>query len=178
VAHSDPQPLTGLDAGRGLCHDTASPASTDRVALRLRLNEGDHPGPVDGAWWPQSPDLDAEVMDLVDNFPDRSGKVLSILYSRPDWDAAPGAPATEQIQTRQGPVEIASYPSDDTHLLILKMQTGRRHRLLVVPSDTAPDVAARIMDQAMDDRDTRGPAALLGLGGPDQSHIGLDSWNH
>jgi len=148
-----------------------------RVDLRVRLDNGYQSGPVDGAWWPQSRDLPAEAVDLVENFPHPLNRIRKLLFSRPDWD--PVKPITaHRIQTRRGSVELESFPSDDTHLMVITMRSGQRHRLLVIPSETPPDVAVRIMEEAADDRNTRGPAALLDLVGPDQSHIGLDSWNH
>jgi hypothetical protein len=100
------------------------------------------------------------------------------LFSRPDWDAVPSSPGAHHIRTRRGAVDVGSFPSDDTHVMIITMRSGQRLRLLVVPSDTPPGLATRIMDEAADERNTLGPAALLDLVGPDQSHIGFDSWNH
>jgi hypothetical protein len=149
-----------------------------RVDLRLRLDSGHKTGPVDGAWWPRSRDLHSEAADLVENFPHPNGRIRKLLFSRPDWEVSARTTKARHLRTRLGPVEIDSFPSDDTHLMIITMRSGERHRLLVIPSETRPDVAARIMDDATDDENTLGPAALLELVGPDQSHIGLDSWNH
>jgi hypothetical protein len=33
-------------------------------------------------------------------------------------------------------VKVGSFPSDDTHLMILTMGSGQRLKLLVIPSDT------------------------------------------
>ena len=74
-------------------------------------------------------------------------------------------------------VKVGSFPSDDTHVMVVKMSSGQRIRLLVVPSDTEPDLASRVMQQAADDRNTESPSTLLGLSGPDQSHIGDAVWN-
>lgn len=153
-------------------------ADSQRVALRIRLDNGYQSGPVDGAWWPQSRDLRTEAVDLVENFPHPLGQVRKLLFSRPDWEAVAPTPDAHRIRTRQGIVEVGSFPSDDTHLMIITMRSGQRHRLLVIPSETPPDVAARVMDDAADERNTLGPAALLELVKPDQSHIGFDVWNH
>ncbi|WP_414690333.1 DUF5994 family protein [Nocardioides sp.] len=154
------------------------PTATQRVTLRLRLDNGYQSGPVDGAWWPQSRDLLAEAVDLVENFPHPLNRIRKLLFSRPDWDADGRAAGTRHVHTRRGSVEIGSFPSDDTHLMVITMRSGQRHRLLVIPSETPPETAARIMEEAADERNTHGPAALLELIGPDQSHIGFDSWNH
>jgi hypothetical protein len=149
----------------------------ERVALRLRLDTSLHSGPVDGAWWPQSRDLQVEAADLVDHFPDLIGRIARLLFSRPDWDAVSGAPSMRRIQAARGMVKVGSFPSDDTHVMIVKMSSGQRLRLLVIPSDTEPGRAARVMQRAADDRNTESPSTLLGLSGPDQSHIGDAGWD-
>jgi hypothetical protein len=100
------------------------------------------------------------------------------LFSRPDWDSVAGAPSVRKIRAARGMVKVGSFPSDDTHLVVLSMATGDRLRLLVVPHDTAPERAERIMEQAADDRNTYSPAQLLGLDGPDQSEIGRQIWDN
>jgi hypothetical protein len=170
-------------ARKGSCLMASSDAesvrpSTQRVALRIRLDNDYRSGPVDGAWWPQSRDLQAESVDLVENFPHHLGRIKKLLFSRPDWDVDERRPRAHHIRTRRGSVEVGSFPSDDTHLMVVTMRSGQRHRLLVIPTETPPDVAARIMDEAADEGNTSGPAELLELIGPDQSHIGSDIWNH
>lgn len=149
-----------------------------RVDLRIRLDNSFSSGPLDGAWWPQSRDLQAEAADLVDHFPHRVGRISRLLFSRPDWDSVAGAPTVRKIRAARGIVKVGSFPSDDTHLVVLSMATGDRLRLLVVPHDTAPERAQRIMEQAADDRNTFRPAQLLGLDGPDQSQIGEQIWDN
>ncbi|NGN94942.1 hypothetical protein G5C66_19665 [Nocardioides sp. KC13] len=148
-----------------------------RAELRIRLDNSFQAGPVDGAWWPQSRDLQTEAADLVDHFPHRIGRISRLLFSRPDWDSIVGQPSIRKIRAARGIVKVGSFPSDDTHIMILAMATGDRLRLLVVPHDTAPELAARIMEQAADDRNTHRPAQLLGLSGPDQSQIGEQIWD-
>lgn len=149
-----------------------------RVDLRIRLDNSFSSGPIDGAWWPQSRDLQAEAADLVDHFPHRVGRISRLLFSRPDWDSVAGAPSVREIRAARGIVKVGSFPSDDTHLVVLSMATGDRLRLLVVPHDTDPVRAERIMEQAADDRNTHRPAQLLDLDGPDQSQIGQQIWDN
>ncbi len=153
----------------------SSPAA--REPLRIRLDNGFTSGPLDGAWWPQSRNLQIEAADLVDHFPDLLGGIDRLLFSRPDWDAVRGAPSVRHIHAAIGTVKVGSFPSDDTHVMIVKMRSGQRLRLLVVPSDTHPDLAAQVMEQAADDRNTHSPSALLGLSGPDQSEVALSVWD-
>lgn len=156
---------------------SAPSTPTGRVPLRIRLDNGFQSGRVDGAWWPQTRDLQVEAADLVDHFPHLIGSVERLLFSRPDWDAVAGAPSARRIQAKRGPVKVGSFPSDDTHLMIVKMMSGQRLRLLVIPSDTAPQVAGRVMEQAADERNLESAVELLGLIKADQSGIGFDVWN-
>lgn len=107
-----------------------------RQPIRLELHD-DATSYVHGAWWPRSRDLQVEAGDLVDNFPPAAGHINRLLFSRPDWDD----PTTDgrgirRIQARRGYVKVGSFPSDDTHLMVLTMASGQRLRLVVVPSST------------------------------------------
>lgn len=148
-----------------------------RAELRIRLDSSFGSGPVDGAWWPRSRDLQVEVADLIDHFPHRVGRISRALFSRPDWDSVAGEPSLHKIRAARGSVKVGSFPSDDTHLVVLSMATGERLRLLVVPHDTAPELAERILAQAADDRNALRPAQLLGLDGHDQNQIGDQMWD-
>ena len=112
-----------------------------RLDLQASSDERTH-----GTWWPQSRDLQAEAADLVDNFPPDAGYINRLLISRPDWDdsVAEGR-GVRRIQARRGPVKIGSFPSDDTHLMVLSMSTGERLSLEVIPSATGAAEGARLM---------------------------------
>lgn len=145
--------------------DLATAPDPARGPIRLSLRQGPHSplGPVDGAWWPRSRELTSEVVDLVDHFPQEVGRIQRLLFSPPDWDAAPGTAHPRRIQAARGPVKIGSFPRDDTHLIIVKMASGERLQLLVIPSQTTPDVAERALSRAADEKGTDGARALLGL---------------
>ena len=154
----------------------AAPTTTERVPLRISLDGGGQSGHIDGAWWPQSRDFQTEAADLGEVV-HQVGKVERLLFSRPDWDAVAGTSSLRRIEAQRGAVKVGSFPSDDTHMIIAKMGSGRRLRLVVVPSDTDPGVASTVMRQAADQRNTQSPSALLGLTGPDQSSIGFNAWD-
>jgi hypothetical protein len=127
--------------------------------LRIRLRDASR-ARLDGVWWPQSRNLQAEAADLIDNFPSgEEGRVYRLLYSRPDWDdSVVEGRGIRSVQARRGAVKVGSFPSDDTHLMILTMATGRRLRLLVVPSSTEPDEAHRQLRAAGKDGRMTGDA--------------------
>jgi Family of unknown function (DUF5994) len=112
-------------------------ATTPSKGLRLQLSETAQHGRVDGAWWPRSRDLQREAADLVDHFPAESGRISRLLFSRPDWDnSSHDGRGVRTIRAARGPVKVGSFPSDDTHLMILTLGSGQRLKLLVIPSDT------------------------------------------
>jgi hypothetical protein len=133
----------------------------ERVPLRLSLDPGPRSGPLDGAWWPQSRDLQREGADLVDHFPREVGRVERLLFSRPDWDAGSEEPNLHRVQAARGPVKAGSFPGDDTHVMVVQVSSGPRLRLLVIPSATAPEVAARLLQRAADGDNTSSPGTLL-----------------
>jgi hypothetical protein len=115
--------------------------------LRLELFESAPPEGPDGAWWPRSRSLQTEAGVLIDNFPLEVGRINRMLFSRPDWDDGTivSGGGRRRITARRGPVKVGSFPTDDTHLMVLSMANGRRLRLQVVPSDTEGAEARRIL---------------------------------
>lgn len=139
---------------------TTSPTSAQtpasRVPLRMRLLDSPSTGHISGVWWPQSRDLQVEAADLVDHFPDEVGHIDRLLFSRPDWDnPVVNGRGVRRIQARRGPVKVGSFPSDDTHLMILLLATGRRVSLKVIASATDPAEADRQL-RATSDGDSSG----------------------
>jgi hypothetical protein len=162
---------------------TTSPTATvtfpphRRVPLRIRLDNGFQGGPLDGAWWPQSRDLQTEAVDLVDHFPHLVGRIARLLFSPPDWNTVHGAHRPRRVQAERGSIKIGSFPSDDTHVMVVKMLSGQRLRLLVIPSDTDPELAGQLMEEAADELNTRSAAQLLGLSPSGQNRTGLKVWD-
>lgn len=101
-----------------------------RRPLRLRLGAAPGQDRLDGAWWPYSRDLEAELSALVEQFPTTHAPISRAVYSRPDWDTAPrGVTAGSRV------IELGSFPSDDAHVVTVQLSDGRRLTLLVVPPD-------------------------------------------
>lgn len=144
---------------------TTSPTPLDsgatRRPLRISLVAGKHEGPLDGAWWPQSRDLQTEGADLVEHFPAESGRIARLLFSRPDWDAEEGARPLRHILTGAGRTKVGSFPEDDTHVMLATMGSRQVLRLLVVPSDTDATDAHRLMERATGSGNRHTASALL-----------------
>ena len=109
---------------------TSHPTPEHRGPLRLRLGASPGQDRLDGAWWPYSRDLDTEVSDLVQQFPATQPRISRALYSRPDWDTAP-----RKVATGSRSIKLGSFPSDDTHVLIVQLSDRTRLTLLVVPPE-------------------------------------------
>ncbi len=138
------------------------------LSLRLVLKDRAVTGSLDGIWWPQSRDIAVEVRDLVNNFPD--GRISRVLFSRPDWDTHP---RTVQLGGRR--MKTGSFPSDDTHLIVLTMTDHAVLRLLIVPPDHAAGELLMRLDLAgLDHHDAR---ALLATGGAASGFDPADQWN-
>jgi hypothetical protein len=140
---------------------TITPSTTLRTpeSLRLRLSGEVSPDGIGGSWWPRSRDLQREAADLVDHFPTSSGRISRMLFSRPDWDnSSTDGRGVRSIRAARGAVKVGSFPRDDTHLMILTMSSGRRLKLLVIPSDT-PDVEAEERLRAATGATTSPPGA-------------------
>jgi Family of unknown function (DUF5994) len=138
---------------------TSAHAPATRVPLRMQLTEPPASGPITGVWWPQSRSLQVEAADLVDHFPDQVGHIDRLLFSRPDWDnPVVDGRGVRRIRAERGPVKVGSFPSDDTHLMILLLASGRRVSLKVIASATDPREADRQLRAAGGDL----PGATVG----------------
>jgi hypothetical protein len=118
------------------------PAVAARVPLRLNLSDDLGHGRLHGAWWPQSRDLETELVDLAGGLPAALGRVVRVVYSRPDWNLAP-----RKVTVDDTAIQVGSFPQDDSHLVILTLST-RNLSLLVVPQDTDEEQAEEAMDVA------------------------------
>lgn len=117
--------------------------------LRLQLSDSAAHVGVDGAWWPRSRDLQREAADLVDHFPTARGRIQRLLFSRPDWDGSgTDGRGVRTILSARGRVKVGSFPSDDTHLMVLSLASGLRLKVLVIPSATPAAEAQQLLSDA------------------------------
>ncbi len=115
------------------------PAPGTTANLRIQLNPTLGQGLLDGAWWPTSRNLTIELQTLADGWPENYGRIARALYSEADWDDPP-----RRIFSRGSIIPAASFPHEDSHLIVLTMAGSRRRiQLLVIPYDAAPDDADR-----------------------------------
>jgi len=143
--------------------------SPGRGTLRIELADEPGHGPLDGAWWPRSDDLQREVADLVDHFP--RGRIDHLVYSRPDW-----ATVTPRVRTAHGSIKVGSFPRDDTHVVLLNLASRRILRLLVIPAGTDTASAHLLLHRASETGNRVDAAELLRTSTEDQS-AGDDVWS-
>jgi hypothetical protein len=92
---------------------------------------------LDGAWWPRTRDLGAELPALLTELHSRGIRATRVAYNPAAWAAAP-----RRLDADGRVVRLGWFRSLDPHLLNLSGDLARsRVDLLVVPPDT-PAVAA------------------------------------
>ncbi|WP_446666554.1 DUF5994 family protein [Flexivirga sp. B27] len=112
---------------------TAAPVAPSVTTIRWSLSGTRGTGPSDGAWWPHSTDLGAEIADLDvavhDHFHERIARVS---YTQGQWPPAPRKIHTTLGITKLGWFTHARYPEN----IILSLTGYTRLVLTVIPSDT------------------------------------------
>lgn len=135
---------------------TISPPPTTEADDRLsslspRLSlapVGSAPALLDGAWWPRSRDLGAELPSLTAVLDPLWGRITRVTVNPTLWPVIP-----RKVPVAGHVVNVGWFLAEqDPHeLLLLSYQVGRWN-LLVVPPRTAPDTAAWLMAAASDPR--------------------------
>ncbi|WP_459180815.1 DUF5994 family protein [Streptomyces sp.] len=126
--------------------------------LRVRLAPvGVKPGRLDGAWWPRSRDLAAELPSLVDALDPRWGRITHVSVNSALWPVVPRkVPATGHV------VRVGWFnPELDRHGLLLLSYTVGRWDLLVIPPEAGPAAADRLMTAAADPHGILTASALM-----------------
>ncbi|MFJ9036957.1 DUF5994 family protein [Streptomyces sp. NPDC102406] len=137
-APKSPSPHRGSSAS-----ERPGPYAHARLALRPPTFP---PGPLNGAWWPRSDDLAAELTALTEVFDASRGRVTRIACHRGSWPTQPQA-----LSVKGHSVTITWLASGlDPHTIRLFSYGAGRWDLLVIPPHSAAAVAARLMSAASD----------------------------
>jgi hypothetical protein len=130
---------------------TLSPPTTEDRLIppppRLSLTPaGTVPTPLDGAWWPRSRDLTAELPALVAVLDRRWGRIVRLAVNSTYWPVTP-----RKIPVSGHVVKVGWFTTElDPHSLLLRSYGAGRWDLLVIPPQTAPETAAWLMATAVD----------------------------
>jgi Family of unknown function (DUF5994) len=130
--------------------EAPTPEADDRsapVSLRLSLAPvGPAPALLDGAWWPRSRDLAAELPALAAVLDPRWGRITRIAVNPTHWPVFP-----HKVPVAGHVVNVGWFlPEQDPHELLLLSYRMGRWNLLVVPPQTSPVSAAWLMAAASD----------------------------
>lgn len=141
---------------------TISPAPTleDRSSSSLRLSlapVGPAPALLDGAWWPRSRDLAAELPFLTAVLDPLWGRITRITVNPTHWPVVP-----RKVPVAGHVVKVGWFlPEQDPHELLLLSYHLGRWNLLVVPPRTPPVQAAWLMAAASDPLGTSTASRLM-----------------
>lgn len=135
----------------------ASTSVTDRARLNLKPDAA-ATGSVDGAWWPASRDLAAELPAVMAEASTRLGPVERVAYNIGAWATVP-----RKLRIDDATVRMAGFHSLDPDTVQL-IGARRRLTLLVVPPDTDEQTADSVLAAAGAGGNTDSVDALLHSG--------------
>ncbi|MFF8790999.1 DUF5994 family protein [Streptomyces sp. NPDC015125] len=136
----------------------ATEGRTSSLPLRVQLAPaGTSPALLDGAWWPRSRDLTAELPALTAVLDPLWGRITHVTVNPTFWPVIPRKVPVEGHVVGVGWFEEEQDPHK---LLLLSYNTGRWD-LLVIPPETGPATAARLMAEAADPLGTLTASGLM-----------------
>jgi hypothetical protein len=109
------------------------PGHTPRLRLKPKAPQS---GYVDGAWWPHSNDLAAELPDLLTVLSVRLGKIDRVMYNVDEWTKA-----SAKLTSGGRAVRLDGYHRQPANTVEVIGLNRKRITLLVVPANTSPDDA-------------------------------------
>lgn len=139
------------------------PQRTPRLRLKPKAPKT---GYVDGAWWPRSDTLTAELPDLLAVLSVRLGTIERVTYHLREWATAPAT-----LDTDGRTVRLEGHRRQPVNTIEVFGAGRTRIVLLVVPSHTDPDQAHETMMTAAAPRDDSSVDTLLVISDRDrQTH--------
>ncbi|MFI1047166.1 DUF5994 family protein [Streptomyces griseoruber] len=138
--------------------DRLLPSPPTSSPLRLSLAPvGPAPALLDGAWWPRSRDLGAELPILTAVLDPLWGRITRVTVNPTHWPVIP-----RKVPVAGHVVNVGWFlPEQDPHELLLLSYHVGRWNLLVVPPETSPVQAAWLMAAASDPRGTSTASRLM-----------------
>ncbi|MFI5867506.1 DUF5994 family protein [Streptomyces sp. NPDC051546] len=100
-------------------------------------------GQLDGAWWPRSRDLEAELPVLAAALAEPWGRITRVTVNPSRWPVIP-----PKVPVAGHTLHVGWFTEQDPDKLILLSYTVGRWDLLVIPPQTTPAAAARLMAAA------------------------------
>jgi Family of unknown function (DUF5994) len=138
--------MTQSQTRSGLGRHPTPPEYTPRLRLKPKAPLS---GYVDGAWWPWSDDLGAEVADLLAVLSVRLGPIERVMYNLGEWAEAP-----TKVTIAGRVVRLDGYFTQPSNTVVIRGANRASIVLLVIPSHTEADQAhATMMAAAAPDND-------------------------
>lgn len=138
-----------MDAGRR----RTPPVQTPRLKLKAKAPQS---GYVDGAWWPHSDDLTAELPDLLSVLSVRLGPIGRVIYNVNEWATSP-----TKFVAGGRTVRLDGYRLQPVNTVeVLGLNHGKIV-LLVVSPHAVPDQAHAILMAAAGPNDASTVDSLL-----------------
>lgn len=132
--------------------------TTDDDDRRLRLKmkpQAAVSGYVDGAWWPHSRELPAELPALLDRLSDQLGPVERVGYNLNDWERA-----DRKIHANGKMIRLGGFRFQHPNTVDV-ISAHHRLTLLVIPPTSDEHTARQAMDHAASSGDTHTVEELL-----------------
>jgi hypothetical protein len=130
------------------------------VRVRLRREEAAADVAFDGAWWPRSRDLAAELPELVAALATLGVRVERFTYPVDAWQ-----PVDRKVVVAGRTVRTGAFRSMDLQLVTLTADGDRRLDLLVVPPEADALTGVRALRMAGLRADTSSPQRVLAAAG-------------
>src|SRR3954467_5969186 len=111
----------------------SGPEHTPRLRLKRKAPVS---GYVDGAWWPHTDDLAAELPDLLAVLSVRLGAIARVTYNLAEWATAP-----RKVSIGGRIIRLDGYHRQPPNTLGVVDGYGNKIVLLVVPAHTDADRA-------------------------------------
>jgi hypothetical protein len=127
-----------------------------RVSLKPRT---EHPGMVNGAWWPRSRDLAAELPPLIAALDAAWGRIHRVTVNVRMWPEIP-----KRLVAGSHTIRVGWFDAEqDRHDLCVLSHSCAPYRwdLAVVPPETDSENAARLMACAADIHNKQTASALV-----------------
>jgi hypothetical protein len=100
-------------------------------------------GQLDGAWWPYSRDLTAELPPLAAALDEAWGRITRVTVNPTSWPVIP-----HRVPVAGHTLHVGWFTEQHADKIILLSYTVGRWDLLVIPPETEPAAAARLMAAA------------------------------
>jgi Family of unknown function (DUF5994) len=129
------------------------PVHTTRLRLKPKAPQS---GYVDGAWWPRSDDLTAELPDLLAVLSVRLGRIDRVMYNLNEWVKAP-----RKLATGGRTIRLDGYRRQPINTVEVLGLNRNKIVLLVVPPHADPDQAHTTMMAAAGPNNASSVGGLL-----------------